>query len=346
MVEGVTNMAMPAKKKSRRLGKGLQSLLSTPVEVTSPDSNDEAPSAIKSPAVADMVSGTVGNTKNTNASDSVTPGSTMPVGGLVYLDVDLLAPNARQPRQVFDEDGLMAPADSMKTAGLMQPIVVRPRAEEDTFELVAGERRWRAAQLAGLQQIPSLVRELDDKASAEWALIENLQREDLNPIDRAEAFDRLVVDFEVTQKEIAIQLGIDRSSVANLLRLNDLESPIKDAVRDGRLSMGHAKVLLSIPDASTSIKIAKTCAREQWSVRELERQLKKRTSKSSETKQADPDARTMHMENLSAQLGDHLGTKVLIVPGKKQGSGKISLSFYSNEQFEGILERLDFKANS
>ena len=178
------------------------------------------------------------------------------------------------------------------------------------------------------------------------ALIENLQREDLNPIDRAEAFDRLVVDFKVTQKEIATQLGIDRSSVANLLRLNDLEPSIKDTVRDGRLSMGHAKVLLSIPDASTSIKIAKTCAREQWSVRELERQLKKRSSKSSGAKPADPDARTMYMENLSAQLGDHLGTKVTIVPGKKQGSGKISLSFYSNEQFEGILKRLDFKANS
>ena len=335
-------MAASTRKRKRRLGKGLESLLAKPVEVEPPAAspNDQ----IDSPDT----------TNNDDVSESSVDGSHSEVGGispsdhegLTYLSTELVVPNPRQPRQVFDEDGLMALADSMKTAGLMQPIVVRPRAGEETFELVAGERRWRAAQLAGLQQVPSLVRELDDKASAEWSLIENLQREDLNPIDRAEAFDRLVVDFEVTQKEIATQLGIDRSSVANLLRLNDLESSIKDAVRDGRLSMGHAKVLLSIPDASTSIKIARTCAREQWSVRELERQLKKRSSKSSEAKPADPDARTMYMENLSTQLGDHLGTKVTIVAGKKQGSGKISLSFYSNEQFEGILERLDFKANS
>ena len=305
-------MASSTRKRKRRLGKGLESLLAKPVEVEPPAAspNDQ----VDSPDT----------TNNGGASESSVDGSHSEVGGsspsdhegLTYLATELVVPNPRQPRQVFDEDGLMALADSMKTAGLMQPIVVRPRAGEETFELVAGERRWRAAQLAGLQQIPSLVRELDDKASAEWALIENLQREDLNPIDRAEAFDRLVVDFEVTQKEIAIQLGIDRSSVANLLRLNDLEPSIKDAVRDGRLSMGHAKVLLSIPDASTSIKIAKTCAREQWSVRELERQLKKRSSKSSEAKPADPDARKMYMENLSAQLGDHLGTKVTIVPGK------------------------------
>lgn len=335
-------MASSTRKRKRRLGKGLESLLAKPVEVkppaASPSDQADSPDTSNNDDIP---------APSVDSSQPVAVG-TEPSGhkGLTYLEIELIVPNPRQPRQVFDEDGLMALADSMKTAGLMQPIVVRPRAGEDTFELVAGERRWRAAQLAGLKQIPSLVRELDDRASAEWALIENLQREDLNPIDRAEAFDRLVVDFEVTQKEIAIQLGIDRSSVANLLRLNDLEPPVKDAVRDGRLSMGHAKVLLSIPDASTGIKIAKTCAREQWSVRELERQLKKRSSKSLGSKPADPDARTMYMENLSGQLGDHLGTKVTIVPGKKQGSGKISLSFYSNEQFEGILERLDFKANS
>ena len=335
-------MASSTRKRKRRLGKGLESLLAKPVEVGPPATSLD--DQVDSPDT----------TNNKDISESTTSGGHAEAGrsdpsdheGLTYLATELIVPNPSQPRQVFDEDGLMALADSMKTAGLMQPIVVRPREGEETFELVAGERRWRAAQLAGLLQVPSLVRELDDKASAEWALIENLQREDLNPIDRAEAFDRLVVDFEVTQKEIAVQLGIDRSSVANLLRLNDLEPSIKDAVRDGRLSMGHAKVLLSIPDASTSIKIAKTCAREQWSVRELERQLKKRSSKSSESKPSEPDARTMYMDNLSTQLGDHLGTKVTIVPGKKQGSGKLSLSFYSNEQFEGILERLDFTANS
>jgi ParB family chromosome partitioning protein len=346
MVEGVTNMAMPAKKKSRRLGKGLQSLLSTPVEVTSPDSNDEAPSAIKSPAVADMVSGTVGNTKNTNASDSVTPGSTMPVGGLVYLDVDLLAPNARQPRQVFDDDGLSSLAESIQKAGLMQPVIVRPSKSAGEYELVAGERRWRAAQMAGLKQIPAIIKEIDDKTSAEWALIENLQREDLNPIDRAEAFDRLVVDFNATQKEIATQLGIDRSSVANFLRLNDLEPSIKDSVRDGRLSMGHAKVLLGIPDTSTSKAIARKCAREQWSVRELESQLKKLSNRKPTKVQQEQGALEMYMLSLADQLGMHLGTKVTIGLGKKKGTGKLTLDFYSNDQFEGLLDQLRFKPKS
>lgn len=324
-------MTSSARKQKRRLGKGLESLLAKPVEVTPPAT------ATADAAGTSALQKSTKTTANKNEKKSK---------DLSYLATELIAPNPRQPRRVFDEDGLIALANSMKTAGLMQPIVVRPKTEEETFELVAGERRWRAAQLAGLKQIPAIIRELDDRASAEWALIENLQREDLNPIDRAEAFDRLVVDFEVTQKEIATQLGIDRSSVANLLRLNDLEPTIKGAVRDGRLSMGHAKVLLSIPDATTSISMAKNCAREQWSVRELERQIKRRASKNTDSGKDDPDARTMYMENLSSQLGDHLGTKVSIAPGKKQGSGKISLSFYSNEQFEGLLERLDFKANS
>ena len=149
------------------------------------------------------------------------------------------------------------------------------------YELVAGERRWRAAQLVSIRELPAILKEIDDKTSAEWALIENLQREDLNPIDRAEAFDRLVLDFNATQKEIATQLGIDRSSVANFLRLNDLDDFAKDAVRDGRLSMGHAKVILGIPEAALSKAIARRCASEQWSVRELERQLKKRSTKKS-----------------------------------------------------------------
>ncbi|MBC8201518.1 MAG: ParB/RepB/Spo0J family partition protein, partial [Planctomycetes bacterium] len=187
------------------------------------------------------------------------------------------------------------------------------------------------------------VRNLDDKTSAEWALIENLQREDLNPIDRAEAFDRLVVDFNATQKEIATQLGIDRSSVANFLRLNDLEPTVKAAVRDGRLTMGHAKVILGIPDAGTSKAISRRCAQEQWSVRELERQVKKLSTKKTVGVSLEPNPQSMYMDTLGTELGDHLGTKAKIVLGKKKGSGKLTIDFYSNDQFEGILNRLGFK---
>ena len=327
-------MATSARKRKRRLGKGLESLLSKPVEVVPPESG-----VIQAETAQRLIS----NKQEQSPSTVETP---MVVDGLVYIPAESISPNPRQPRQVFDDDGLCSLADSIKKAGLMQPIVVRPIEGEHTFELVAGERRWKAAQIAGLSQIPSIVRDLDDKTSAEWALIENLQREDLNPIDRAEAFDRLVLDFNVTQQEIADQLGIDRSSVSNFMRLNDLEPSVKNAVRDGRLSMGHAKVLLGIPDASTSKAIARKCASEQWSVRELERRLAKLSASKQPKKQSDPSALEMHMYNLSNQLGDHLGTKVNITVGSKKGSGKLLISFYSNDQFDGILQRLDFNPKS
>lgn len=327
-------MTEQAKKHKRRLGKGLNSLLTKPVEVTPPVTRTDQ----------------VLNTGDHGGeSPPVTTGakedSVVVTEGLIYVPVENVIPNPRQPRQVFDDEALTALADSIKTAGLMQPIMIRKSSEDDIFEIVAGERRWRAAQLAGLVKLPAILKELDDKTSAEWALIENLQREDLNPIDKAEAFDRLVVDFDVTQKEIAGQLGIDRSSVANFLRLNDLEPFAKDAVRDGRLSMGHAKVLLGIPDVTSCKAIARRCATEQWSVRELERQLQRRAKKKSvgATEQTPAE---MLMDNLSEQLSEHLGTQVSISLGKKKGSGKMAISFYTNEQFEGILETFNFKPKS
>lgn len=327
-------MAAPARKQKRRLGKGLGSLLAKPVEISTSQSSERPNSKTELPSNSGVES--VDHTPGKSASS---------VDGLIYIQTECITPNPRQPRQVFDEDGLSSLADSIKSAGLMQPIVVRRGATDGMYELVAGERRWRAAQLASIRELPAILKEIDDKTSAEWALIENLQREDLNPIDRAEAFDRLVLDFNATQKEIATQLGIDRSSVANFLRLNDLDDFAKDAVRDGRLSMGHAKVILGIPEATLSKAIASRCASEQWSVRELERQLKKRSNiKSIEKTDAGP--LEMLMDNLGTQLGDHLGTQVSISLGKKKGSGKLTISFYSNEQFEGILDSFKFKPTS
>jgi ParB family chromosome partitioning protein len=328
-------MTEQAKKRTRRLGKGLNSLLTKPVDVAPPVTSDAGPVVGRSDQDGELrASAVVGNEDTVGVSE-----------GLIYVPVDRVVPNPRQPRQVFDDEALSALASSIKAAGLMQPIMVRNSPQTDQYEIIAGERRWRAAQLAGLVQLPAILKELDDKTSAEWALIENLQREDLNPIDKAEAFDRLVVDFDATQKEIAVQLGIDRSSVANFLRLNDLEAFAKDAVRDGRLSMGHAKVLLGIPDVTSCKAIARRCAAEQWSVRELERQLKKRSKKKNENS-IEPTPGEMLMENLSEQLGEHLGTQVSVSLGKKKGSGKMTISFYSNEQFEGILETFNFKPKS
>ncbi len=327
-------MTKQARKRKRRLGKGLNSLLTKAVDVSPP----------KPEPTGEVVENKEINLVEPRKADLVELRNES-TGGLVYVLTEQIVPNPRQPRQVFDDEGLTALAESIKTAGLMQPIMVRKSSQPEQFEIIAGERRWRAAQIAGLQQIPAIIRELDDKTSAEWALIENLQREDLNPIDKAEAFDRLVVDFNATQNEISIQLGIDRSSVANFLRLNDLEPFAKDAVRDGRLTMGHAKVLLGIPDVTTCKAMARKCATQQWSVRELERQLKKR-SKKKEGGDKIPTPGEMLMDNLSSQLGEHLGTQVSITLGKKKGSGKLTISFYSNEQFEGILDTFHFKTKS
>ena len=323
----MTVVAKTEKKKSgRRLGKGLGGLLHQPVEILSPSTPVGHLSGADSPV----------------GGDSRSPSSPELEGGMVQLPVENVAPNPRQPRQVFDDDSLRSLADSIKTAGLMQPIVVRNSSSG--YEIIAGERRWRAASIAGLTHVPAIIKDLDDRTSAEWALIENLQREDLNPIDRAEAFDRLVVDFQATQQDIATQLGIDRSSVANFLRLNDLETSVKDAVRDGRLSMGHAKVLLGIPEMSKCKAIARRCASEQWSVRELEKQLKKNTvGNQKRGHKTEPTAVEMFAENMSSQLGDHLGTKVKIALGPNRGSGKLLIEFFDNEQLEGIFDRLGFK---
>ena len=327
-------MAKQAKKTKKRLGKGLGGLLSNPVAVPVetaeksgdvPQSSSEATTKVPGTAAAKSAVADSGEGEQ-----------------ISFLPIDLVEPNTLQPRQVFDDDALGQLADSIQKAGVMQAIVVRKREGVDGYELIAGERRLRAAQIAGLKTIPATIKDVDDRTAAEWALIENLQREDLNPIDRAEAFDRLIVKFEATQKEIAEQLGINRSSVSNFLRLNDLDDFVKDAVRDGRLSMGHAKVILGIPDLTQSKAIATRCMREQWSVRELERQLQKGGSKS-KSMEKEKSPLEMYMDSLSEQLGNHLGTKVDISTGHKKGSGKLTITFYDNDQFEGILDKLHFK---
>ena len=331
-IKGVI-MAKRAKEVKKRLGKGLGGLLSNPVTVPVEVDNESSKHSELKPAEVSKIKSVPSQSTASDQSQGE---------AISFLAIDLVEPNRAQPRQVFDDDSLGQLADSIQKAGVMQAIVVRRLEGEERYELIAGERRLRAAQIAGLKTIPATIKDVDDRTAAEWALIENLQREDLNPIDRAEAFDRLIVKFEATQKEIAKQLGIDRSSVSNFLRLNDLDNFSKDAVRDGRLSMGHAKVLLGIPDLTQSKSIATRCMREQWSVRELERQLRKGDSKT-RSMEKEKSPLDMYMDSLSEQLGNHLGTKVDITSGQKKGSGKLSITFYDNDQFEGILDKLQFR---
>ena len=256
--------------------------------------------------------------------------------GLAEIDIERIQRGKYQPRTVFDQQALEELADSIREQGVVQPIVVRPEGAH--FELVAGERRWRAAQLAGLQKIPAVVRELDARAAAAIGLIENIQREDLNPLEEAQAFSRLIEEFDLTHQQVADSVGRSRAAVSNLLRLLDLAEPVKLQVNDGLLDMGHARALLALI-RHDQIEIAKLVVNRGLSVRETELLVKKTLaaqseSRSSGTSESDPDVR-----RLEDQLSEKLGAAVKIKAGKK-GSGQLVIHFHSSAELEGIIEHL------
>jgi ParB family chromosome partitioning protein len=250
-----------------------------------------------------------------------------------------IRPNPSQPRQEFDETALASLAESIRTAGVMQPIVVRRDPAGDGFLLVAGERRWRAATRIALPTIPAVVREVDDRQAAEWALIENLQREDLNPLERARAFARLIDEYDLTHQEIAESVGLDRSSVSNHLRLLELEEPIQAAVGAGHLSLGHAKALLSITNSEARTTTAARAIRDGWSVREVERRAKT-AGRKTPTKAPRPAADLpANLKDLERRLEEHLGTRVRIRTAGK-GRGRVIIEYFDLDQFDGLLQHL------
>jgi len=251
---------------------------------------------------------------------------------LIEIDVHRILPNRYQPRQTFDDAGLQELAASIRAQGILQPVSVR-KGEDGRYELIAGERRWRAAQLVGLKRIPALVKETTDRDLVELALVENLQRKDLNPIEAAQAYQRLIKEFHLSQEEIAKRVGKERSSVANHLRLLNLPGPIQEALRLERLTMGHAKAILSLSDAKAQWALAQRILKGGFSVREAERR----------TQQIKGIATKMHRKSreIAAQeerLKHHLGTNIRIVPGAK--GGRIVIDYYSSEDLERILEMI------
>jgi ParB family chromosome partitioning protein len=261
------------------------------------------------------------------------------------LQMDLVRPNPQQPRQRFDETSLQRLADSIRTAGLMQPIVVRPTASG--FEIVAGERRWRAFQKLGKPEIPAIVRAVDNQTAAEWALVENLQREDLDPMERADGVARLMEEFGLSQSAVGTQLGLDRSTVANLLRLRDADPSLREALITGLLTQGHAKALLGVTDLKRRGELLEDCVRDGWSVREVERRVQAaiREPVIRPAVGAGPP-RSAHVADLEKRLGTHLGTKVGITLGRQKGRGKMVIEFYSLQQFDGLLEKIGFDAQA
>jgi ParB family chromosome partitioning protein len=265
-----------------------------------------------------------------NATEDNSDGN---AGGLTEIDIDRIQRGKYQPRQVFDQEALQELADSIGVQGIVQPIVVRP--EGSHFELVAGERRWRAAQLAGLQKVPAVIRKLDSKAAAAIGLIENIQREDLNPLEQAQAFLRLIEEFDLTHQQVADSVGRSRAAVSNLLRLLDLAEPVKQQVNQGLLNMGHARALLALI-RHDQIEIAKLVVNRGLSVRETELLVKKTLATDKKVKTR-PSAADPDIKRLESKISEKLGAGVKIKPGKK-GSGQLVISFHSPAELEGILE--------
>ena len=292
---------MSAKK--RGLGRGLESLLGA-----------SQPAQGEAADVLEVVTGSA------------------PEHALEDLPVDLIQRGKYQPRRDMDQEALKELADSIVAQGVMQPIVVR-RISDQRYEIVAGERRWRAAQMAGLESIPAVIREVSDQAAIAMALIENIQREDLNPIEEAASLQRLQMEFELTQQEVATAVGKSRSTVANLIRLMTLQEDVRRMVEHGDLEMGHARALLGLEGADQSAA-ARTVVGKGLTVRQTEslvRRLVEGGPKPSAPKPLDPNIRS-----LQDDLSQRLGAPVAIKHGAK-GRGKLVISYNSLDELDGIL---------
>ena len=256
---------------------------------------------------------------------------------VISLRLTEIVPNREQPRKQFDEEGISELAASITQHGLLQPLTVRPLAD-GTYQLVAGERRWRAARLAGLREVPVVVIEADDKKAMELALIENLQREDLNPIEEAEGYKTLIETYHMTQEDAAATVGKSRPAVANAMRLLTLDESVREAVKDGRLSAGHARALLPLP-AARQREAAETIAAQGLSVRQTEALVKRLTM---EKKEREPSieeiTHKLHAHIAEEELAQSLGRGVKIVAGRKKG--RIELDYYDMDDLNDLLDAL------
>ena len=358
--------------KRSRLGRGLSALVDTPVVVE--PNQDSAENAKQKANVntghEDHSSGSSGvsqpSPQTTQKSHRERVGSGFnersESAGVTEIAVELIGVNRDQPRRVFDEAKLAELSASILEHGLMQPVVVRQvigngRAGAEMgiqFELIAGERRWRASKLAGLSEIPALVREADDATSAQLAMIENIQREDLNVIEQAKGYRLLMDQYSMTQEQVSKKLGMSRSSIANTVRLLDLPDEVRTLVADGELSAGHAKVLLSLGLPVTQRSMGVRCLKEGWSVRKLEAACKNLSDGvgmgtnglSDDLKSGDRhdgDRAQSVLRDLEKRVGEELGTRVRIRTDKSRTRGRVVIEFYDLDQFDGLLGRLGVK---
>ncbi len=253
------------------------------------------------------------------------------------LPIDLITPGPYQPRQDMREDSLQELADSIRAQGLVQPILVRPLGDGGQFEIIAGERRWRAAQMAGMQEITSVVRKVSDQDAIALALIENIQREDLNPLEEARALDRLIREFDMTHQQAADAIGRSRAAVSNLLRLLDLGARLKKLLVARELDMGHARALLGLPTQRQQTEVGLLVAKKALSVRETEALVRRLLS--GRKKDQKPARRDPNIARLETELSELLGARVSLSHSAK-GKGKLVVSYNSLDELEGILEHI------
>jgi len=259
-------------------------------------------------------------------------------GPETLVKITKVEPNREQPRKNFDEDALLELSESIKQFGLLQPILVQDR--KDYYEIIAGERRWRAAKLAGLKEVPVIIKNLTEQEIVEIALIENIQREDLNPIEEAQAYKKLLEEFNLKQDEVAERVSKSRTAVTNSMRLLKLSDEVQRMVIDEMISTGHARALLAVSDPEEQYLLAQRIFDEKLSVREIEKIVKNmgKPVKVKKDKNIDENLQVIY-QDISEKLKVKLGTKVNLVP-KENGSGKIEIEFYSHDELDRILSQI------
>ena len=254
--------------------------------------------------------------------------------GEILVKINQIEPNREQPRKEFDEDSLMELADSIKQFGILQPLLVQKR--KDYYEIIAGERRWRAAKIAGIKEIPIIIRDYTDQEIVEISLIENIQRENLNPIEEAMAYKRLLEEFHLKQDEVAERVSKSRTAVTNSMRLLKLSPRVQQMIVDDMISTGHARALLAIDDEEQQYQLANRIFDEKLSVRETEKLVKALKNPKKEVKKQKPE-HTFVYDNIEEQMKNIIGTKVSVNP-KANGKGKIEIEYYSEEELERIYD--------
>lgn len=283
-----------------------------------------------------LITDKVGAVRVNSSASTVEPEVAEPEKSVLFVKMSKVEPNREQPRKNFDEDSLLELSESLKQYGVLQPLLVRDK--KDYYEIIAGERRWRAAKMAGLKEIPVIIKELSEQEAVEISLIENIQRENLNPIEEAQAYKRLLNEFKLKQDEVAERVSKSRTAVTNSMRLLKLDERVQQMVIDDMISTGHARALLGISDNDTQYLVAQQIFDEKLSVRETEKLVKKMQKPDIEKVKKESDDRlNVIYENLEEKLKAIMGTKVSIRQKDKE-KGKIEIEYYSSDELDRIMD--------